>query len=123
MNSKSSSLGDIVRDARTARKITLRKFAAMIDKSPSYVSDIENDRRTPSEGVLREICDLLALDFDRMMALAGRFGDETERQLRKTPSLGTLLRRLAELPPEERESAIGGALQRLDRGSGTRPKR
>jgi transcriptional regulator with XRE-family HTH domain len=123
MSSKSNSLGDIVRDARTARKITLRKFSAMIDKSPSYVSDIENDRRTPSEGVLREICDLLELDFDRLMALAGRFGDETERQLRKTPSLGTLLRRLAELPPEEMESAIGGALQSLDRGSGSRRKR
>ena len=112
---KSATLGDHVREARSAKKITLRTFAKLLDKSPSYVSDIENDRRTPSEAVLREICDLLALDFDRMMALAGRFGDETERQLRKTPSLGTLLRRLAELPPDEMKAAIEGTLQRLER--------
>jgi transcriptional regulator with XRE-family HTH domain len=119
----SQSLGDRIREARTAKKLTLRKFAALLDKSPSYVSDIENDRRIPSEAVLREACDIVSLDFDQMMALAGRFGDRTERQLRKTPSLGTLLRKLADLPPEKMEAVIGSTLERLEKPPRTRPKR
>jgi transcriptional regulator with XRE-family HTH domain len=117
------SLGDRVREAREAKNLTLRKFAALLDKSPSYVSDIENDRRIPSEGVLREMCDIIALDFDGMMGLAGRFGDGTERRLRKTPSLGTLLRKLADLPPSEMEAVIGSTLESLEKPRKTRKKR
>jgi transcriptional regulator with XRE-family HTH domain len=117
------SLGDRIREARTAKKLTLRKLATLLDKSPSYISDIENDRRIPSEAVLREACDIVSLDFDQMMALAGRFGDRTERQLRKTPSLGTLLRRLADLPPDKMEAVIGSTLERLDKPPRKRPKR
>lgn len=117
------SLGDRVREAREGKKLTLRKFAALLDKSPSYVSDIENDRRIPSEGMLREMCDIILLDFDQMMALAGRFGDRTERQLRKTPSLGTLLRKLADLPPDEMEAVIGNTLERLEKAPRPRKKR
>jgi transcriptional regulator with XRE-family HTH domain len=121
--SSSDSLGDRIREARTAKKLTLRKFAALLDKSPSYVSDIENDRRIPSESVLREACDIVSLDFDQMMGLAGRFGDGTERRLRKTPSLGTLLRKLADLPPDEMEAVIGSTLQRLEKPPRPRTKR
>ena len=117
------SLGDRIREARTAKKLTLRKLATLLDKSPSYVSDIENDRRIPSEAVLREACDIVSLDFDQMMALAGRFGDRTQRQLRKTPSLGTLLRRLADLPPDKMEAVIGSTLERLDKPPRKRPNR
>jgi transcriptional regulator with XRE-family HTH domain len=117
------SLGDRIREARTAKKLTLRKLATLLDKSPSYISDIENDRRIPSEAVLREACDIVSLDFDQMMALAGRFGDRTERQLRKTPSLGTLLRRLADLPPDKMEAVIGSTLERLDKPPRKRPER
>jgi len=121
--SKSHSLGDFIREARTAKKLTLRKFAVVLDKSPSYVSDIENDLRIPSEAVLREACDILTLDFDQMMGLAGRFGDQTERQLRKTPSLGTLLRKLSDLPPDQMEAVIGSTLQRLEKAPRNRTKR
>jgi transcriptional regulator with XRE-family HTH domain len=121
--SSSDSLGDQIREARTAKKLTLRRFAALLDKSPSYVSDIENDRRIPSESVLREACDIVSLDFDQMMGLAGRFGGGTERRLRKTPSLGTLLRKLADLPPDEMEAVIGSTLQRLEKAPRLRTKR
>jgi transcriptional regulator with XRE-family HTH domain len=76
--------------------MTLRELAAATDNSPSYLSDIENDRRVPSEPVLRAIADTLGLDFDDLMASAGRFGENADRYLKRNPQAGVLFRRLSE---------------------------
>jgi transcriptional regulator with XRE-family HTH domain len=96
MSALEASLGDQIRTARVAKGLGLRELARLIEKSPSYVSDIEYDRRIPSEDVLRAICTHLDLDFDRMLALAGRLGDEADRYLRREPAAGVLLRRAQE---------------------------
>jgi transcriptional regulator with XRE-family HTH domain len=93
---RSKSLGDVIRDARVAAKKGLREFSRELDIAPSYLSDIENDRRVPAEDVLRNIAASLGLNFDDLMALAGRFGDKTERYLRRTPEAGRLLRKISE---------------------------
>ncbi len=91
----SKSLGDLIREARTP-KGSLRDFAKKLDITPSYLSDIENDRRIPAEEVLRRIAELLELDFDDLMAKAGRFGDDADRYMRKHPTVGVLFRKLSE---------------------------
>jgi transcriptional regulator with XRE-family HTH domain len=91
----SKSLGDLIREARTP-KGSLRDFAKKLDITPSYLSDIENDRRIPAEEVLRRIAELLELDFDELMAKAGRFGEDAERYMRKHPTVGVLFRKLSE---------------------------
>lgn len=91
----SKSLGDLIREARTP-KGSLRDFAKRLDITPSYLSDIENDRRVPAEEVLRRIAELLKLDFDELMAKAGRFGEEAERYMRKHPTVGVLFRKLSD---------------------------
>jgi transcriptional regulator with XRE-family HTH domain len=91
----SKSLGDLIREARTP-KGSLRDFAKRLDITPSYLSDIENDRRIPAEEVLRRIAELLKLDFDELMAKAGRFGEEAERYMRKHPTVGVLFRKLSD---------------------------
>lgn len=96
MNTEAKSLGDHIRTARIEKGLGLRELARLIDKAPSYVSDIEYDRRVPSEAVLRALCDELGLDFDRMLALAGRLGDEADRYLKRQPAAGILLRRAQE---------------------------
>ena len=88
------TLGDRVRRGRVASEIGVRALAADLGVSPSYISDIENDRRVPSEEVLRALSTRLELDFDELMALAGRFGDDAERYMRRTPAVGLLFRRL-----------------------------
>lgn len=97
------TLGDIVREARLATKQSLREVSKLLDITPSYMSDIENDRRTPSEEVLRNITKLLALDFDHLMALAGRFGDNADRYMKKQPVAGVLFRRISENNLQEEE--------------------
>ena len=103
MSAAEESLGEQLRTARIAKGFGLRELARIIEKAPSYVSDIEYDRRVPSEAVLRSLCDVLNLDFDRMLSLAGRLGDEADRYLRREPAAGMLLRRLQESGAKDEE--------------------
>lgn len=89
------SLGELIREARTP-KGSLRDFAKKLDITPSYLSDIENDRRVPAEEVLRRIADVLELDFDELMARGGRFGEDADRYMRRHPTAGVLFRQLSE---------------------------
>jgi transcriptional regulator with XRE-family HTH domain len=90
------TLGDSIRAARTDKGMKLRELARRVDRTPSYISDIENDRRIPSEDVLRHIAEELDLDFEELMARAGRFGSDAERYLRRSPAATTLFRRIQE---------------------------
>jgi len=107
MDDRQHSLGDRIREARVREGLALRELARRLDKAPSYISDIEYDRRTPSEEVLRAICSELNLDFDTMLGLAGRLGDEADRYLRRNPTAGMLFRKVSEAGLQEDE------LQRL----------
>ena len=91
-----NSLGDEIRDARMKAGKRLRPFAEELALAPSYLSDIENDRRVPSEEVMKRIASKLDLDFDHLMALAGRFGEEAERYIKKNPAAGVLFRRISQ---------------------------
>lgn len=97
------SLGDRIRDARVSDGIALRELARRLDKAPSYISDIEYNRRNPSEDVLRAICAELNLDFDVMLGLAGRLGDEADRYLKRNPTAGVLFRKVSEAGLQEDE--------------------
>jgi transcriptional regulator with XRE-family HTH domain len=93
---RGKSLGKQVRDARVAANQTLRGLARDLGLSPSYLNDIEFDRRVPSTEVLRQIADRLALDVDALLAAAGRVGiaKDAEQYIRETPSAGVLFRRV-----------------------------
>jgi transcriptional regulator with XRE-family HTH domain len=90
------TIGDVIHDARAKLKLSLRDVTKKLDITPSYLSDIENNRRVPSEEVLRKLADLLRLDYDDLMARAGRFGNDAVRYMMRTPAVGVLFRRLAE---------------------------
>ena len=77
-------------------KRTLRDITGRIDITPSYLSDIENDRRIPSDEVLRRLAEILELDYDELMARAGRLGESAIRYMKRTPAAGVLFRRLAD---------------------------
>ncbi|GAB4960690.1 hypothetical protein MAHJHV55_12820 [Mycobacterium avium subsp. hominissuis] len=94
---KAKTLGTQIRDARIDAKQTLRGLARDLRLSPSYVNDIEFDRRVPSDEVLRQIAARLGLDLDALLAAAGRLGIATkdaEQYIRETPSAGVLFRRV-----------------------------
>ena len=107
------TLGELIREARIAKGQSLREVAKLLEITPSYMSDIENDRRIPSEDVLRNIVKLLSLDFDHCMALAGRFGDNADRYMKKQPVAGVLFRRISENNLQEEE--LRDLLRRADK--------
>lgn len=96
------TLGDKIRVGRARKKMTLRNLSEITGNTPSYLSDIENDRRVPKETVLHGLAEALDLDFDELMAAAGRFGADADRYLRRNPQAGVLFRRLSErnVPPD-----------------------
>jgi transcriptional regulator with XRE-family HTH domain len=99
------TLGEIIREGRLAKKLGLRELARELEITPSYLSDIENDRRVPSEEVLRKLAARLDLDADHLLAFAGRFDDDAERYLKGNPSVWALFRRISEkrLKPDDIE--------------------
>jgi transcriptional regulator with XRE-family HTH domain len=90
------SLGDLIYRARRERELTLRALAEQLGCAPSYVSDIEHNRRIPGEAMLGRLAQRLGLDVDDLMARAGRLPDKTLRYLERQPEAGVLLRWLAE---------------------------
>lgn len=106
------SLGDVVREGRVNAGISLRELARRLDVTPSYVSDIENDRRVPSEEVLGKIALELNLDRADLLARAGRLQSDADRYMRETPAATTLFRRIT----EERfdEAKIRKVMERVD---------
>ena len=89
-------LGDIINRARLEKRMSLRALARELAIAASYLSDIENDRRVPSEAVLRDIARLLDVDFDLLMQQAGRLGEDAQQYLRENRLAGRLFRRIAE---------------------------
>lgn len=90
------TLGEWLRTARIAKGPSLRATAESLQVTPSYLSDIENDRRVPAEDVLQRLAGLLDLDPEEAMVRAGRFGEETERYLKRQPEAVRLFRRISE---------------------------
>ena len=90
-----NSLGELIRETRVARGFKLRPFAKLLRISPTHLSDVEHERRVPSEEVLGDIARELDLDFDVLMNLAGRLGEKTERYAQSRPEAATLFRKLS----------------------------
>lgn len=107
-----TTLGEVVRTARVNAGISLRQLAIRLGVTPSYVSDIENDRRVPSEDVLGRIAQELNLDRADLLARAGRLQADADRYMRGTPAATTLFRRIT----EERfdEAKIRKVMERVD---------
>jgi len=66
------SLGRWLQNARVAKRITLLEIAPQLKIDPCRLNEIENGRRSPSEALVREFAKVLGLDFDGVMARAGR---------------------------------------------------
>jgi transcriptional regulator with XRE-family HTH domain len=72
-----TKLGDVIREKRIAIDLSQKDLAARIKKedgtsiTPQFLNDIEFNRRTPSEFILKRIAAALDLDADYLVILAG----------------------------------------------------
>lgn len=74
-----ATLGDRIREARETQKWTQDKLAEATGLSKSFLSEVENDKRTPSAGNVLRISNALGVSLDYL--LKGETGkEEKERQ-------------------------------------------
>ena len=67
------TFGSHIKTLRVARNIGQRELARAIGISPSYLNDIENDKRAaPSKGIIKKIAVILEANLENLYDLAGK---------------------------------------------------
>ena len=87
MQAESRTFGEFLHDERAKAGKSMRDLAHDINVSPSYICDIEADRRIPSETVIEALSESLDLSFFDVMARSGRLTTRAERYLKRRPDL------------------------------------
>lgn len=95
--SSSGQFGPRLRSHRTARRLSLRRAAALAGLTPSYLSQIERGQtRPPSPQAISRLARVLRCDEDDLLILAGRLPYDIEMCLRRRPGLLSRLIRCAD---------------------------
>ncbi len=102
MHRQYTTFGQRIRTLRIAKGYTLREFARLLDVSPTYVSQIEQDKfNPPAEERIIRMSELFGLDTDELLAHAGRVADDLPAIIRREPTaLATFLRTANGLPAD-----------------------
>lgn len=121
--SQEKTVGEMIAEARQVAGLSLRELAGKLGIHFTYLADIEKNRVIPSENVILTISlePDLKLEFDELMALAGRLGDKAENYLKHHPQFGRLLRTIANEEPSRDElvkltSRVQTALKKIKHG-------
>lgn len=90
------SLGDTIRTRREALKIGVRDLARRVEVSPSYLCDIEADRRAPALETLDAIASVLGCssERERWMAMAGHIPQDIADAILSAPERWAEIRAL-----------------------------
>lgn len=99
------SFGTAIRDARRAKGLTQRFLAGQVGIDFTYLSKLENGRGdTPSEETIRRLARELGLDAEDLLARGGKVSAAVRELAALDREFATFLRRLPDLPPEERRN-------------------
>ena len=87
------TFGETVKDLRIKAGIGLRELARIIDKSPGYLSDVENGRvPPPSEAIILEIAKALEVDKSELLIVARKVDPELSAYVAQQPQAADFLR-------------------------------
>ena len=86
--------GATVRRKRVEQEIGLREMAEKNGVSPAYLSNVETDQfAPPAEDRERKIAEILEIDCDELLAMAGKISSDLSEIIREHPrELAALLR-------------------------------
>jgi transcriptional regulator with XRE-family HTH domain len=103
MTRKRTTFGQVLRETRLAKSITLRKFAEMVGISPTYLSQVEQDNvMPPTAERVKRMADLLGENSDEWIALAGRVPEDVPAIIQPhSASIAEFLREASGLSPDE----------------------
>jgi transcriptional regulator with XRE-family HTH domain len=103
MANSQKSFGQVLRETRIARKISLRKFAELVGISPTYLSQVEQDNvMPPTADRVKRMADLLGENSDEWIALAGRVPEDVPGIIRQQPTeMPQLLREVSGMTADQ----------------------
>ena len=117
------SLGKSIRRLRLEAGYTLRGFADLVAISPAYQSDIEHNRRVPTDDILRKTAEVLgrriSVTFDDLRNLSARIEPDLHDLVRRTPEVNQLLRQVKQTgrPAGEVIRQLQDQLRRIEEDS------
>ncbi len=87
------TFGEILREIRIDTGMGLRELARLINKSPGYLSDVENGRvPPPSEETIVNMARALKADKQRLLSVAKKVDPEISEYLTEKPVAADFLR-------------------------------
>ena len=97
------TFGQTLREKRIAKGFSLRRFAIQVDVSPTYLSQVEQDKvAPPTADRVRIMAEKLGESVDEWTALAGRLTDDLPDIIHEAPSaVPDLLRAVRGLTPDQ----------------------
>ena len=103
---KQETYGAFTRRKREEKEFGLREFAKMLGVSATYVSQVERGELSPpAEERVLKTAELLEIDSDVLMALAGRVATDLEDIIRDKPKAAAVLLRLVKKMSSEQLGA------------------
>lgn len=99
----SKTFGQTLREKRVAKGFSLRKFALEVDVSPTYLSQVEQDKvAPPTADRVRTMAEKLGENVDEWTALAGRLTEDLPDIIHEAPNaVPDLLRAVRGLTPDQ----------------------
>ena len=87
------TFGKKLRNLRLQTDVGLRELARLVNKSPGYISDVENDHvPPPSEDVILKIAAALNVDKKQLLTAAQKMDPEITRYVAQKPEAADFLR-------------------------------
>jgi transcriptional regulator with XRE-family HTH domain len=111
--------GEKVRALRKEKGISLRKFAAQAEISPTYLSKIERGEfPPPAEEKVKAMARLLGQNEDEFLALANRVASDLTGIIQERPKIwADFLRTVRGLPQDEMKRLLDQAREKASRQS------
>ncbi len=105
---KNTTFGSYIKNLRIARNIGQRELARIINISPSYLNDIENNKRdAPRKEIIKALSAILEANLEHLYDLAGktknRIPPDIPEIIRKNKEIPSLLRTIERLGLKEVE--------------------
>lgn len=105
--------GETVRNKRLDKNIGLNNFAKMVGVSAPFISKMEvGDWNAPSEATIIKIAEILEMDKDELLALAGKVGSDLQNRVLENPAMFASLLRKA--TPQKLEKNYDKIIQLLE---------
>jgi len=119
MTHKRRTFGELLREKRIEKGFSLRKFAELVGVSPTYLSQVEQGNvMPPTADRVKRMAELLGVNPDEWIALAGRVPEDLPGIIQKEPTaMPELLREASGLTADQLRKLSEQARKLKERGN------